>query len=212
MIMFPHSHGRTFVFVFILLVILIQFITQRNTMRMSQPPFKEAHRLSIDATDVEHRRTVSKYDTLQLSFKKLHGSLINAPAEEMQELATKIPQRSIVRKSDALQETYTEVHQSSADTKNETQQQMKTILLYNNFFSVTNWSLPLGSELFTSLRCPIRNCQITKDRSLLNESDAVWVHGEDLPMPPPKRSPHQSWIFFDMESPQPYKLQAYRRR
>ena len=77
----------------------------------------------------------------------------------------------------------------------------KTILLWNSFWGVKGWEVGLGSAPFHRLNCPVRSCEITQDRSLLNQSDAVLFHIHELEGDPPQKYPNQRWVFFQMESP-----------
>ncbi|XP_035214497.1 alpha-(1,3)-fucosyltransferase C-like [Stegodyphus dumicola] len=75
----------------------------------------------------------------------------------------------------------------------------KLILLWTSFFG--NWNY-LPKERFS--HCPrCRNCQVTSDRSRLQESDAVIFHARDMSIAdlPHIRYPHQRWVFYCLESP-----------
>ncbi|XP_013393546.1 alpha-(1,3)-fucosyltransferase C-like [Lingula anatina] len=79
----------------------------------------------------------------------------------------------------------------------------KIILLWNSFWDMPGWGIGLGGEPFQRLRCPVKNCQISEDRSRLNESDAILFHIHQLKADdrPRFRFPHQRWVFWMLESP-----------
>ena len=58
-------------------------------------------------------------------------------------------------------------------------------------------------EPFKKHGCPAYNCEITKDKSRLKESDIVVVSSQNLgfPLPGPKDNPNQQWVFVAIESP-----------
>ena len=54
-------------------------------------------------------------------------------------------------------------------------------------------------------RCPppTNRCRVTNNRSLIEQSEAVIIHAQDMTDInwPEFRSPHQRWIFFNVETP-----------
>ena len=79
----------------------------------------------------------------------------------------------------------------------------KTILFWNTFFHSNHTEGKI--EPFRKMNCPVVNCEITMNRSLLNESDYVVVHmmpNHDPIDPIPSFRPlNQRWIFFLYEPP-----------
>lgn len=78
------------------------------------------------------------------------------------------------------------------------------ILLWNEYNVWHDWRYGLGSRTpFIKNKCPVTNCEITKDKSRLNESDLVLVHmihkvkKNDLPLDRPRSS---RLVFFRSES------------
>lgn len=60
--------------------------------------------------------------------------------------------------------------------------------------------------------CPIANCVLTVNKSLLATADAVLAHGVNMPRSDfPRASPDQIWIFFGWEPPFHYD-QVYRQK
>ena len=82
----------------------------------------------------------------------------------------------------------------------------KRILLWNTFFGSNYDDYGLGKiKPFRRQQCPVYNCELTMDKSLLNESDFVVVHMmiyHDPIEPIPRFRPHnQRWIFLMFEPP-----------
>lgn len=80
---------------------------------------------------------------------------------------------------------------------------MKVILFWNAFFGQSDYYYGLGKiEPFVRNKCPITNCELTNDKSRLNESHYVITHMRDnLGNLPKKRPQFQKWIFMVYESP-----------
>ena len=83
---------------------------------------------------------------------------------------------------------------------------IKTILLWNTFYSVKDYHFGLGKITpFIKNNCPITNCEITDDKNKLNESDYVITHmtlyRDSFSKPINKRPLNQRWIFYLAESP-----------
>jgi alpha-1,3-fucosyltransferase len=82
----------------------------------------------------------------------------------------------------------------------------KIILFWNKFWASDFFSNG-KDEIFAKNKCPVTKCEITTDRSRVNESDFVVVGGgggelTDLPLNVPSFRPeNQRWIFFLYESP-----------
>lgn len=84
---------------------------------------------------------------------------------------------------------------------------LKRILLWNTFFNTNYSGYGLGKiEPFVQNKCPVYSCELTVDRSLVNQSDYVVVHmllGADFIEPIPKfRHSNQTWVFLLLESPE----------
>ena len=80
----------------------------------------------------------------------------------------------------------------------------KKILFYTNFLG--NPGFNFGAEPFRE--CQVPNCEMTNDKSLLNNSDAIIFHIPDLKSPnelPVDRQEHQKWVLMN-ESPMPTNL------
>lgn len=76
--------------------------------------------------------------------------------------------------------------------------QIKTILLWNDFFRIKVDQL----NPFVNKKCPVTNCELTNDKSKLNQSDYVVVHMRNNISPIPTTRPkNQRWIFMIYESP-----------
>ena len=72
-------------------------------------------------------------------------------------------------------------------------------MLYNRFWSDKMWGL--DNNIFD--KCPVSNCYVTNDASLLETSDVVLFHIPNLQMkrfPYYERPPNQRWVFFMLES------------
>jgi alpha-1,3-fucosyltransferase len=84
---------------------------------------------------------------------------------------------------------------------------LKRILLWNNFFSTIGYGYGVGvKEPFIKNHCPVHNCEIATDQSLLHSSDLVIVHmrGNGLNSIRElnrKRLPQNRLVFFLAESP-----------
>ena len=92
----------------------------------------------------------------------------------------------------------------------------KTILFWNKAYGDKNYGVCCGSKPFQE--CPkYKNCYMTNDRSYLSaieDFDLIQFHQrsaikEDLPK---KRSPHQIYMHWMMESPSyPFGFQRYQK-
>jgi len=87
---------------------------------------------------------------------------------------------------------------------------LKKILYFNKYFHLTDWRFGFGQEPFISSNCPVTNCYVTDDRSLLSsisEYDAILFHARDMDkrviqVPnQERRKQNQVYVFFLMESP-----------
>lgn len=93
---------------------------------------------------------------------------------------------------------------------------MKTILLWNTYFANNFSEYGLGKiEPFKKMSCPVVNCELTMDRSRLNDSDYVVVHmmpNRDPFDPIPAYRPlKQRWIFLLYESPAIFAYHDYSK-
>ena len=80
----------------------------------------------------------------------------------------------------------------------------KIILLWTPFYDRDTFYYGLGKyEPFKQHKCPAYNCEITKDKSRLNESDIVVVSFQNRidTIPGNKLYPNQQWVFVLIESP-----------
>lgn len=75
----------------------------------------------------------------------------------------------------------------------------KMILFWTTFYGANVWS-KLRMDLNES--CPNSNCQLTTDRRLLNESDAVIFHfwNDELDVLPAFRTSNQRYVYLNFES------------
>lgn len=86
-----------------------------------------------------------------------------------------------------------------------TKNSYKTILYWNRFFSREDMGLGLGQEIYKN--CPVSNCLATSNRNMVavEDFDAIVFHGPRYSTSkdgyPRKRSLHQKYIFFALESP-----------
>jgi alpha-1,3-fucosyltransferase len=82
---------------------------------------------------------------------------------------------------------------------------LKRILLWNSFFEKESYGYGFGKvKPFSQNNCPVTNCELTNDKSKINESDFVVVHMRnefDLNQAPKHRPTKQRWIFALFESP-----------
>ena len=83
----------------------------------------------------------------------------------------------------------------------------KLILFWNKFYGKLDHNYGVGKKIPLAVhKCPVTNCELTNDRSRLNEADFVIVSITDLKEKrsqlPRKRPFKQRWIFFMFESPQ----------
>lgn len=81
--------------------------------------------------------------------------------------------------------------------------EFKTILYWNDFFGIEDFTFGFGRGPFIQAQCPISTCQVTNDRSQFNGSQVVVFSAQNLNFSdlPPHRFPHQRFVFFEMESP-----------
>ena len=79
----------------------------------------------------------------------------------------------------------------------------KVILFWNEWFGDSTFNYGLGVETpFIRNYCPVTNCEITNNRSRLNDSHLIVFHMRDTINELPKyRTPNQRWIFYLYESP-----------
>lgn len=81
--------------------------------------------------------------------------------------------------------------------------EFKKILFWNPFFGDAGYSFGLGKQRpFVKNKCPVTTCEITNDKSLVQEADYVVVHMRDSIEDFPQQRPlNQQWIFLLYESP-----------
>lgn len=95
------------------------------------------------------------------------------------------------------------IQQISGPSLDDRSKDYKRILLWTPFYN-NKWNIPEGLSIFQQLQCRTQQCYITDNRSTLDSSDAVIVHGRDVTNPtqlPRYRLGHQRWIFYLLESP-----------
>jgi len=77
----------------------------------------------------------------------------------------------------------------------------KVILFWNEFWAWKEFGIG-KDEIFLKHKCPVTRCEITNDKSRLNQSDFVVVgDGGAMQNPPSYRPKNQRWIFLVYESP-----------
>ena len=91
----------------------------------------------------------------------------------------------------------------SIDFKCLNKNKIKRILFWNSFFRNEDYNFGIGKiKPFVKNRCPVVNCETTKDKSKLNKSHYVITHMRNTFENIPKyRLLNQKWIFFLLESP-----------
>lgn len=79
----------------------------------------------------------------------------------------------------------------------------KVILSWTSWFGSHNFGLGNGkTKPFIETRCPLTNCELTDDKSRLDDSDMIIFDlGDSLYPLPSFRYTHQRWVFLRMESP-----------
>lgn len=80
---------------------------------------------------------------------------------------------------------------------------VKKILFWNEAYGSKNYEIGIGSDVFQKAGCPTWQCETTDIRDNVEQFDAIVFHlrswtRNDLPT---KRSPHQRYVFWSMESP-----------
>ena len=81
---------------------------------------------------------------------------------------------------------------------------IKTILAWNRWYGEPNFGYGGGKKIpFINRNCPVINCELTDDRSRVNETDMVMVLMSDRieEQIPSYRPLNQRWIFVLIESP-----------
>ena len=80
---------------------------------------------------------------------------------------------------------------------------MKTILYWNSFFGIRDFTFGFGQQPFIDAQCPTSTCYVTDNRTLFNQSDVVIFSIQNLNLLdlPTHRFPHQRFVFYEMESP-----------
>lgn len=87
----------------------------------------------------------------------------------------------------------------------------KLILLWTPFFGVSDY-MPVGEGALAQSGCPEPHCEVTIDRSRLQESEAIVFHCRDVSVVdlPVFRAPEQKWIYYCLESPHHSYFAAFR--
>lgn len=85
---------------------------------------------------------------------------------------------------------------------------IKLIMAWTSYFGNDLFNNPLASEF-----CPVRNCEITSDKSRLNESDLVLVHMVEKIEPIPTYRPRkQRWVRISFAKNAYIKLRFPKKR
>lgn len=74
---------------------------------------------------------------------------------------------------------------------------VKKILVYGG---LSGWQIPSGRKLFEEQECKVRDCELTEDRSHIQDADVV-LFQYTPGVPGMKRPPSQVWVMFLLESP-----------
>ncbi len=78
---------------------------------------------------------------------------------------------------------------------------IKRIMLWNMLGNYNSYNVGFVKP-FIENRCPVTNCMLTDDKSLLDKSDLVIVRmSDDYEKPKSKRPPNQKWVYVLYESP-----------
>ena len=97
---------------------------------------------------------------------------------------------------------------------NDQEKPPKIILFWNKFFNGDYTNYGLGKiEPFKKMQCPVYNCELTMNKSLVNVADYVVVHmmpnRDPIDSIPTFRPSYQRWIFLLYESPAIYAIHDY---
>lgn len=88
----------------------------------------------------------------------------------------------------------------------------KTILFWHPFFSDRDYNFGFGNTPFFYNGCEVTDCYTTENKSMLSvdQFDVIVFHGPYLHSSafPKQRSPHQVYVYFNMESPQNHPVEA----
>ena len=78
---------------------------------------------------------------------------------------------------------------------------MKQILYWTDYFDKPDFEFGFGQEPFIRAGCRYTNCYATRDRSLLNRSDALLFNAHDYNHNdlPPVRHKEQRYVFVNFE-------------
>ncbi|XP_069690390.1 alpha-(1,3)-fucosyltransferase C-like [Periplaneta americana] len=110
---------------------------------------------------------------------------------------------------------YRQVQSSKVEVSKKT---VKTILLWNSYFTIKHFGFGTGQQPFEDLGCAVSSCSITDRIDGQNikpeDFDAILFHMVVGTVPlavPPKRKSHQRYVFFTLESPSTnsYDLKPY---
>ncbi|CAG5121936.1 unnamed protein product, partial [Candidula unifasciata] len=72
----------------------------------------------------------------------------------------------------------------------------KKILVYGG---LSGWGVKRGQDTFVEQKCTVSHCELSDSRSELAEADVVLFQGTSVSYE--KRSPHQKWLLYLLESP-----------
>lgn len=80
--------------------------------------------------------------------------------------------------------------------------ELKRILYWTGYYERKDMIFGFGQEPFIEAGCQVTNCWATDDRSELNRSDALIIHGVDFKANdlPNHRTPDQRYIFYIFET------------
>lgn len=81
----------------------------------------------------------------------------------------------------------------------------KIILYWKSIFAPNEFVFGLGEKPFVDFGCPVTKCELTNNRSRINEADLVLVHGFEMSSDDFKKHHHrpdfQRWVFLSYEPP-----------
>ena len=82
--------------------------------------------------------------------------------------------------------------------------QLKTILYWNTFFNIRDFTFGFGQQPLIDAQCPVNGCFFTDNRTLFNQSDVIVFSFQNMSLTdlPLHRFPHQRFVFYEMESPE----------
>lgn len=86
----------------------------------------------------------------------------------------------------------------------EREDKLKTILYWNTFFGIRDFTFGFGQQPLIDAQCPVNRCFFTDNRDLYNQSDVIIFSFQNLSNVdlPAYRFPHQRFVFYELESPE----------